>query len=30
MYYLNQGTEESFEKGIKCLQEAIDRDPGDP
>jgi TolB-like protein/AraC-like DNA-binding protein len=30
MYYLNQGTEESFEKGIKYLQEAIDRDPGDP
>jgi pentatricopeptide repeat protein len=29
MYYLNQGTEESFEKGINCMQEAIDRDPGD-
>lgn len=29
MYYLNQGTEQSFEKGINCLQEAIDRDPGD-
>jgi TolB-like protein/AraC-like DNA-binding protein/Tfp pilus assembly protein PilF len=29
MYYLNQGNEESFEKGINCLQEAIDRDPGD-
>ena len=30
MYYLNQGTEESFEKGINYLQEAIDKDPGDP
>ena len=30
MYYLNQGTAESFEKGITYLQEAIDRDPGDP
>jgi pentatricopeptide repeat protein len=29
MYYLNQGTEESFEKGINCLQEAVERDPGD-
>jgi TolB-like protein/AraC-like DNA-binding protein/Tfp pilus assembly protein PilF len=29
MYYLNQGTAESFEKGINCLQQAIDRDPGD-
>ncbi len=30
MYYLNQGTEESFGKGIGYLQHAIDRDPGDP
>jgi pentatricopeptide repeat protein len=30
MYYLNQGTEESFEKGISFLQDAIKRDPGDP
>jgi TolB-like protein/AraC-like DNA-binding protein/tetratricopeptide (TPR) repeat protein len=30
MYYLNQGTEESFEKGISFLQEAIKKDPGDP
>ncbi len=30
MYYLNQGTAESFEKGINTLQKAIDRDPGDP
>jgi TolB-like protein/AraC-like DNA-binding protein len=30
MYYLNQGTAESFEKGINYLQEAINRDPGDP
>jgi TolB-like protein/AraC-like DNA-binding protein/Tfp pilus assembly protein PilF len=30
MYYLNQGTKEAFEKGINYLQEAIDRDPGDP
>jgi TolB-like protein/AraC-like DNA-binding protein len=30
MYYLNQGTEASFEKGINYLHEAIERDPGDP
>jgi len=30
MYYLNQGTKESFEKGIDYLHEAIERDPGDP
>jgi len=30
MYYINQGTDESFKKGIACLQEAIHRDPGDP
>ncbi|MGZ2368449.1 helix-turn-helix domain-containing protein [Ancylomarina sp. YFZ004] len=30
MHYLNQGTKESFEKGINYLQQAIDRDPGDP
>ena len=30
MYYLNQGTEESFDKGISFLQDAIKRDPGDP
>ena len=30
MYYLHQGTKGSFEKGINYLQEAIDRDPGDP
>jgi TolB-like protein/AraC-like DNA-binding protein len=29
MYYLNQGTEDSFEKGINFLQEAVDKDPGD-
>jgi AraC-like DNA-binding protein/TolB-like protein len=29
MYYLNQGTEASFEKGINCLQAAVERDPGD-
>ncbi len=30
MYYLNQGTKESFEKGIQQLRLAIDNDPGDP
>jgi len=30
MYYLNQGTKESFDKGINYLHEAIERDPGDP
>ena len=30
MYYVNQGTEESFEKGINYLNEAIKKDPGDP
>lgn len=30
MYYINQGTEESFKKGITYLHEAIHRDPGDP
>ncbi len=30
MYYLNQGTEETFERGINYLVKAIERDPGDP
>jgi TolB-like protein/AraC-like DNA-binding protein len=30
MYYLNQGTAESFEEGINCMYEAIERDPADP
>jgi AraC-like DNA-binding protein/TolB-like protein/Tfp pilus assembly protein PilF len=30
MYYLNQGTAESFETGIDFLRKAIDRDPADP
>ena len=30
MYYLNQGTEESFERGINYLVKAIEMDPGDP
>jgi len=30
MHYLNQGTKESFEKGINYLHEAIEKDPGDP
>lgn len=30
MYYLNQGTKESFEEGINLLRRAIDNDPGDP
>ncbi len=30
LYYLNQGTEESFETGIKYMHSAIDRDPVDP
>lgn len=30
MYYLNQGTKESFETGIKHMYKAIERDPGDP
>jgi tetratricopeptide (TPR) repeat protein len=30
MYYLNQGTNESFDLGIRYLHEAIDNDPGDP
>ncbi|HEX5169907.1 MAG TPA: helix-turn-helix domain-containing protein [Cyclobacteriaceae bacterium] len=30
MYYLNKGTAESFESGIKYLHDAIDNDPGDP
>ena len=30
MYYLNQGTPESFEQGIKYMQKAIKRDPVDP
>jgi len=30
MYYLNQGTDESFERGINYLVMAIERDPGDP
>ena len=30
MYYLNQGTPEAFEEGIKYFYEAIERDPGDP
>jgi TolB-like protein/AraC-like DNA-binding protein len=30
MYYLNKGNKASFEKGMKYLHEAIDKDPGDP
>ncbi len=30
MYYLNQGTEESFGNGIRYLIKAIENDPGDP
>ena len=30
MYYLNQGTDSSFLKGINYLHEAIEKDPGDP
>ncbi|UCH14918.1 MAG: helix-turn-helix domain-containing protein [Bacteroidales bacterium] len=30
MYHLNQGTEESFDIGIKYLAGAIKKDPGDP
>ena len=30
MYCMNQGTEESFERGINYLVEAINSDPGDP
>lgn len=30
MYYLNQGTNESFDLGMRYLHEAIDNDPGDP
>lgn len=30
MYYLNQGNEASFERGINTLTQAIERDPGDP
>jgi len=30
MYYLNKGTMASFETGINYLQQAIDKDPGDP
>jgi TolB-like protein/AraC-like DNA-binding protein len=30
MYYLNEGTEGSFDTGIQYLQEAIKKDPGDP
>ena len=30
MYYLNKGTVEDFETGIKYLQEAIGKDPGEP
>jgi AraC-like DNA-binding protein/TolB-like protein/Flp pilus assembly protein TadD len=30
MYYLNQGNPESFEKGIRYMLKAIDKDPGDP
>jgi AraC-like DNA-binding protein/TolB-like protein/tetratricopeptide (TPR) repeat protein len=30
MYYLNQGTQESFETGLSYLREAIERDPADP
>ncbi|UCH14827.1 MAG: helix-turn-helix domain-containing protein [Bacteroidales bacterium] len=30
MYYLNQGTTESFKTGITFLHEAIERDPADP
>lgn len=30
IYYLNQGTTESFEMGINYMRQAIERDPGDP
>lgn len=30
MYYINLGTPENFEKGIKYLLESIDKDPADP
>lgn len=30
LYHLNQGTSESFEKGIFYMCEAIEKDPGDP
>ncbi|UCH14823.1 MAG: helix-turn-helix domain-containing protein, partial [Bacteroidales bacterium] len=30
MYYLNQGTAESFETGINYMYKAIERDPADP
>jgi len=30
MYVINQATEEAFEKGIKFLENAIHKDPGDP
>lgn len=30
MYNLNKGTKESYEAGLKYLQEAVERDPGDP
>jgi TolB-like protein/AraC-like DNA-binding protein/Tfp pilus assembly protein PilF len=30
MFHLNQGTSESFKKGMNYLHEAIERDPGDP
>ena len=30
MYYLNQGTKESFDTGINYLHQAIETDPGDP
>ena len=30
MYYINQGTDESIQKGIDSLAGAIRRDPGDP
>ncbi|RKD91042.1 helix-turn-helix domain-containing protein [Mangrovibacterium diazotrophicum] len=30
MYYVQQGSEEEFEKGISYLEDAIKNDPGDP
>jgi TolB-like protein/AraC-like DNA-binding protein/Tfp pilus assembly protein PilF len=30
MYYMNQGSRESLDKGIEYLHDAIDLDPGDP
>lgn len=30
MYYLNQGTPESFDQGLQYMNKAIERDPADP